>query len=54
MSDALTVAVFVAGLVLVAVGAGMVFLPAGLIVAGVELAAVAVGYARSPGDGGSS
>lgn len=39
---------FLGGLALVAVGVGMVFLPAGLVVAGVELAAAAALHARSP------
>lgn len=42
----MTAAAFWAGLALVAVGVALVSLPAGLVVAGVELAAVAVAYER--------
>lgn len=37
---------FAAGLLLLAVGAGLIYLPAGLIVAGLLLVGVAVAYER--------
>lgn len=47
MSDLLTVVAFVTGLALVAVGVAFVSLPVALIVGGLELVLVSVGYARS-------
>jgi hypothetical protein len=47
MSDLLTVASFVVGLGLVAVGAGMAWLPAGVVVAGLVLVGCAVLFERS-------
>lgn len=47
--DIILVAAFVGGLAAIAVGAAIVYLPAGLIVAGATAVASAVLYARGQG-----
>ena len=46
MESAIVAAVFLAGLALIAVGTALVYLPAGLIVAGAGCTALAVLYER--------
>lgn len=48
-TDVLLTALFVAGLAVASVGVGLIYLPAGLIVAGVAAAAASVLYARGSG-----
>lgn len=45
--SALVTAAFVGGLALCAVGVGLIYLPAGLIVGGLELAGAAAAYERN-------